>query len=179
MHACASGHKDVIECLLLHGAVVGFTSGNGETALLIAARSNHPDVLEVLFRHGATMAHQHWWTIIWAASCGHANVARVLLENGVDANFRLVIRDAVAMPFSSPYTWDGSTVLFIAVCYQHVDVVAVLMDHGADIYLGGIGRDETVLQYLSSKWSRLSPAEERCLCEISRRRRWWVMWWNP
>jgi len=171
--ACEFGREDVIEYLIAHAAVLDINL-EMEKALTEAARFNHPGVLKILFRQGTKLNHQDWWTILSAASSGHLEVAKLLLSNGVDANFRLVAARHEIPLCARPYV--DRTALYLAVCNQHADMVALLMDSGADIDALNFG--STAIQHLASRWPHLSPAEERCLYELCRRSRWRQMWWK-
>lgn len=171
--ACEFGRKNVIEYLIAHAAVLDINLEE-EKALAEAARFNHPGVLKILFRHGTKLNHQDWWTILLAASSGHLEVAELLLSNGVDPNFRLV--SALHEIPLCARAYVGRTALHLAVSNQHVDMVALLMDSGADIDALNFGK--TAIQHLASRWPHLNPAEERCLYELCRRSRWRQMWWK-
>lgn len=171
--ACEFGRKNVIEYLIAHAAVLDINLEE-EKALAEAARFNHPGVLKILFRHGTKLNHQDWWTILLAASSGHLEVAELLLSSGVDPNFRLVAALHEIPLCARAYV--GRTALHLAVSNQHVDMVALLMDSGADIDALNFGK--TAIQHLASRWPHLNPAEERCLYELCRRSRWRQMWWK-
>jgi ankyrin repeat protein len=173
MRASIFGHEDVVKCLLAHGADPQFT-WNRETALTKAAYFNHPGTLNILLRHGATVDRQHWWTILLAAKEGHIDVARLLIQSGVDVNFRLTTIDKFPW-YVEDYV--GETALYIAVCNQHASLVTLLVDNGADVNAAN-DSGETALQYLDRKWRYLSSAEERCLYELCGRKWWRKMWWK-
>jgi|ERR1700722_5044190 len=166
MHASALGHEDVVECLIVHGADLNLSS-HGETALTQAVRFNCLGALNIIFRHGATVDRQYWWTIILAASEGHVEIARLLLEKGVNANFLLTAANEIPL-YANRYI--GQTATYTAVCNQHPSLVALLMDNGAD--------NEAALEHLTQRWRHLSAAEERCLYELCRRSWWRMMWWK-
>lgn len=174
MRASEFGHEDVVECLIVHGAGLDFIS-EGETAFTKAARFNHPGVMNVMFSLGTKVHHQHWWTLLHAASEGHVDVARLLLDNGVDANFRLTTHDEIP-GFASQYV--GQTAVYLAVGGQHADMVVLLVDSGANIH-GATDYDKGPLQHLALKWPYLSPKEEMCLYELCgrswRRKMWWKL----
>jgi hypothetical protein len=172
MRASASGHEDVVECLLVHGADFKFTL-NGETALTKAAYFNHPRTLNILLRHCGTVDRQHWWTILWAAKRGYSDIARLLIQSGVDVNFRPTTTDEIPLCARYPV---GKTALYIAVYNQHASLVTLLMDNGAVNSVDDSG--ETALQYLDQRWRDFSPAQERCLYELCGRKWWRKMWWK-
>jgi uncharacterized protein len=151
MLASSKGHEDVVKCLLSHGADVDITAGR-VTALTNAAFYNHPGILSILFDHGANFNLWHWWTVIHAASLGHLEVARLLLEHGADPNLPLG---------EGLYRYGRHTAVYQAVFYEHVDLVTLLMENGASAKPG--------LDCLVSSWPHLSASQERCLHELLRR----------
>ena len=173
MYVSKSGYLDIAECLIVHGASWDL-SVNKETPLTKAAHFNNSAVLNLFFRHGAKFDRQHWWTILSAASQGHIQIVRMLLTGGVDINFRLT-----AAPNEIPscaHIYIGRTTVHLAVCNQHPEMVAFLIDNGADINAQNHGT--TPIQHLIPKWPRLSSAEEGCLYELCGRHRWRTIWWN-
>jgi len=174
MYVSESGYLDLAEYLIVHGASLDL-SLNKETPLTKAAYFNNSAVLDLLFRRGAKFDRQHWWTILSAASQGHIQIVRILLlTGGVDVNFRLT-----AAPDEIPSCariYIGRTTVHLAVCNQHPEMVAFLIDNGADINARNLGI--TPIQHLIPKWPHLSSAEERCLYELCGRCQWRTIWWN-
>jgi ankyrin repeat protein len=174
MRACRFGHEEVVEHLIVYGTDVDFSLG-GETAFTCAAHCNHPNVMDLMFRLGTTVDRRHWWTLLSAAGGGHIDVARLLLEHGVDVNFQL---DAYIAGLPS-YMYSNRSAVHMAAYYQHPDMIALLVNYGADVdAVNGYG--ETALQYLISEWPHLSPAGEICLHELCKGNRWrkgrWKLW---
>jgi ankyrin repeat protein len=174
MYVSESGYLDLAECLIVHGASWDLRL-NKETPLTKAAHFNNSAVFDLFFRHGAKIDRQYWWTILSAASQGHIQIVRILLlTGGVDVNFRLT-----AAPDEIPscaHIYIGRTTVHLAVCNQHPEMVAFLIDNGADINAQNHGT--TPIQHLIPKWPHLSSAEERCLYELCGRHRWRTIWWN-
>jgi hypothetical protein len=167
MLACMWGYEDVVQSLLAYDADLDISSGQ-ETALTNAASCNHPGILTVLFRHGATFDRQHWWTILSAASGGYLEVVKLLLEHGADPNFQLDKFDAI--PSRARPHHVCRTAIYLAVFNQHADLIALLMDKGANA--------EPALQSLAPKWRDLCPTEEGYLYELCGRSQSRKLWWK-
>jgi ankyrin repeat protein len=167
MLACVWGHEGVLECLIEHDGAL--TLGTlKHTALTSAAYFNNPNILDILLRRGATFGRREWWTILDAAAKGNLDVARILLENGVDPNFKLTQLDDV--PLTGLEYRYGGTALHLAVAHKHTDMVALLLKHGANY--------ETVLEDLSKRRRHISTSDEKCLYELCGRNWWQKMWWK-
>jgi hypothetical protein len=169
MLASNEGHESVVECLIAYNAALDINSG-GQTALTYAAQSNHPDILIKLFDRGATFDRRHWWTILFAATRGYVDVARILLEHGVDPNFRLTSFDDTIPECDLQYRNTGHTAIILAVSHRHPNLVALLMENGA--------KAKGAIRYLVSKESPLCTRDERCLYELCGRSRRRTTYWK-
>eukprot|EP00938_MAST-03A_sp_MAST-3A-sp1_P000845 g845.t1 len=113
-YAAFLGHVDATNVLLGNGADVRAVDDNIWTALHVAAKKGHADVAKVLIQNGAdvnavqkdkrqlftTQVERDmltlrkccfrtvltWTALHWTAQNGHADVAKVLLQNGADVN---------------------------------------------------------------------------------------------
>ena len=118
--AASSGHKDVAELLLAHGADVNAKNNNGSTPLHFAAALGHKDVAELLLAHGADVNAKNKGgstPLHFAAALGHKDVAELLLAHGADVNAK---------------NNNGWTPLYYAVSGGHKDVAQLLRQHGGD-----------------------------------------------
>jgi hypothetical protein len=175
MYASTSGHLDISEYLLAQGASWDINS-RGETAVTKAASCDHPDILNTLFRHGAFLDSQYWWTLLDAASRGSLEVARILLENGVDANFQLTNQSTRA-PARYLTRYIGQTSVHVATINGHPSLIALLAEHGAN--LGAADRyGHTALDHFIPFWPHLSSVQDRCLHELCGRSWWRATWWK-
>jgi hypothetical protein len=181
MLACRFGHENIVEHLIIAGADVDFTSNGGETAFTCAARFNHPSVMDLMFRLGAKVDSRHWWILISAAAGGRINVARLLLEHGVDVNFQLGPYAGSVPKYTDEYIRQSA--VYMAVLHQHPDMVELLVNYGADVDAlnGRVQSAVSTRQYFISRWSYLSPAEEKCLLALCKGSKWqkrrWKTWW--
>lgn len=122
----AVGDVDKVRALLKRGAKVGATSTAGHTALIIACRGyGAAAVVKELLAHGADV-HAANPTganpLTAAAETGDAEVVRLLLTHGANAN------SSVRIPNST----GVESALMIAAHYGHEACVKLLLAHGAD-----------------------------------------------
>jgi ankyrin repeat protein len=100
-----------------HGTQINAQSVHGETALMLAAINNYMAVAKVLIERGAEVNKPGWTPLHYAATRGHRDMMRLLLEN--DAYI-----DAEAP--------NGSTPLMMAARYAQPAAVKLLLEEGAD-----------------------------------------------
>ncbi|CAM4644910.1 unnamed protein product [Leuciscus chuanchicus] len=147
MVAAQKGFTSLADILVKHGADINKRDNSGKNSLMQACYSGHLDMVKYLRNRGSTWQSRdtvgcsplHWtvdgehlpvdvmdkvslWTPLMRVSAisGNAAVASVLLQAGVDVN----IRDKA-----------GKTPLMVAVLNNHVELVKLLLDSGADLYL--------------------------------------------
>ncbi len=115
------GHRNVVDVLLAHGAVVNAVSRNatGYTALTGAVAGGHTEIVAALLSAGANAAHRYaqgYTPLHEAAASGKLEIARLLLDHGADSNAR---------------TDDGKTPLAMALEKSHSSLAALLRQRGA------------------------------------------------
>ena len=93
---------------------------NGDTALMLAAFSGNLAAANALLAHGAEANQTGWTALHYAASAGHDDIVRLLLD-------RYAYIDA-----ASP---NGTTPLMMAARAGHILTVKLLLDEGADLSL--------------------------------------------
>ena len=138
--AAEGGDADEVCEYLRRGAdVEAQKGGNLRTALMVAAEEGHADVVELLLDNGAEVNRRggnggyggrpnpgrwrdypdsNWPALLYASSRGHADVVRIMLENGADVELG---DDRKRRPL-----WE-------AAFYGHQDVMDLLLDNGADV----------------------------------------------
>ena len=113
----------------------------GNSALDMAIDQGHAEVVRLLLEHWMAMYGADGQdlrgrtTLMYAASAGDLEMARLMLENGAPVNVQTDV---------------GTTALMFAAAFGHIEVVRFLVENGADIHIqNGYG------------YTALSLAEER------------------
>lgn len=119
--AAESGHYEVVQMLLRHGAQTNVLEANyGQTPLHLAALNGHSKVVKILLDNGAIpnlTDEDGWMPIHVGAWTGNDEVVRILLEN-VDVN---------------EAGKDGLTALHCAAAQGHIKVAQLLINKKADV----------------------------------------------
>jgi ankyrin repeat protein len=119
--ACLNGNATLVELLLKAGADVNTVTANNETVLMIAARTGVAAAVKTLLSHradpNAREDHRGQSALMWAATEGHVEVVRALIEAGADVTAR---------------SKQGWTALLFAARDGRMDVVRALLDAGAN-----------------------------------------------
>jgi ankyrin repeat protein len=153
--ACANGNSRVVRKLLDAGADPDRAQWSGETPLMTCANTGAVDGATALLEHGAdvnaTENEEDQTALMWAVAGQHAQVVRVLTENGanVEARSRIVPRpdpyivemslDESIWPTNYPETtrWEkvsgGFTALYFAAQQGDIESERILLEAGADI----------------------------------------------
>jgi ankyrin repeat protein len=123
----AAYHGDVGLALLLleAGADVAAANRNGSTPLWLAASRGDAAIIEALLKGGADANEQlplGRRPLMLAARSGNVAAVRALLDRGAEPNAREDQR--------------GTTALMQAADQGHADVIAVLIEHGAEVAAG-------------------------------------------
>ena len=116
--AARSGFEPTLDALLAAGAKVNNRNPFGDSAIMVAAIGGRLAIVKKLYARGAEINHPGWTPLIYAATGGHADVARYLIDAGANV-------DA-----ASP---NGTTALMMAVREGHAAVVDLLLERGADV----------------------------------------------
>ena len=85
MHACSSGHLELVAQLLEHGAAIDEPDSNGATPLILACISGHLNIVNRLLEHGVAIdqADSNGATpLIHAYESGHLEIVEQLLDSG-------------------------------------------------------------------------------------------------
>ncbi|CAB3222331.1 unnamed protein product [Arctia plantaginis] len=120
--ACAGGHEDLVELLLLRGADIEHRDKKGFTPLILAATAGHEKIVEILLNHGADIEAQSERTkdtpLSLACSGGRYEVVELILSRGANKEHRNV----------SDYT-----PLSLAASGGYVNIIRLLLTHQAEI----------------------------------------------
>ena len=151
--AAANGHEDIVEVLIEKGADVKVKDKNGKTATHFAASAGQTDALMILVSHedmslnedkkGMTPVH-------WASLNGQEECLEILLQNydseldkedgllspvhcAALKNNQSCLEMLIANNFKVNRVFKGKSPLILAVENNCVDVVKVLLEHGANV----------------------------------------------
>lgn len=115
--AVINNRADVAEVLISHGADVNHNSKSMGTPLSVAVRNNRKEIVKLLIDKGAdiNIKLSHGDPILMGASL---DIAQILINNGADINVK---------------NSEGKTPLSIAIDNNNVDMVRLLLNHGAKI----------------------------------------------
>jgi ankyrin repeat protein len=126
VRAARSGHTEITNCLISHGANLDLPIGNltvGHQAMHKAASQGHSDIIKMLLSHGVSINNRPEFegghtVLCQAARDGHLKCVQVLLQNGMGLEARC---------------GDGDTVLMSAARACHVEVMQYLLSVGANV----------------------------------------------
>jgi ankyrin repeat protein len=74
--AARSGFEPTLDALLAAGAKVNIKNPFGDSAIMVAAIGGRLAIVKKLHARGAEINHPGWTPLIYAATGGHADVAR-------------------------------------------------------------------------------------------------------
>lgn len=147
--AAFNGAKDAVELLISRGAQVSAGDNGDDTPLMRAVVGGHADVVRLLLKHKAGVAVGMLHT---AAERGHSEVAKVLIEAGMDVNAKTRYYEFTPLHTAAKHGQEkvagilikgganvnakdeeGMTPLHLAAQYGQKKAVEVLVRHGVDI----------------------------------------------
>ena len=108
---------ELFDFLLQRRARVNTRNRNGESALSIAAYQGRAKYVQRLVEAGAEINFYGWSPLSYAAYNGHTDIVDYLIKRGAEVDGT---------------TENGSTALFFAARFGHIDTVKTLLAHRAD-----------------------------------------------
>jgi ankyrin repeat protein len=115
--AAISGHADLLELLLSHGAATSAVNEQGYSALQCAVESGNTMAVSILVERGYQTDSS---SLHLAVHSGRLEIAQLLTSKGVQVNF---------------VGKDGFTPLMVAAAIGHVAMLEHLLENGADLSL--------------------------------------------
>ena len=132
---------ELVELLLDAGANVEAPNGDGQTALMLAARVGSLDIAKLLVERGADVNAREAWrdqtALMWAVDGNFPELTQFLIEHGADVNVRASANDWGSQITSEPRAQyrpvGGLTALLYAARSGCTRCVRSLLAAGADI----------------------------------------------
>ncbi|CAF1644624.1 unnamed protein product, partial [Didymodactylos carnosus] len=94
--ACMRNHEKIIRFLIQNGANVNVTSDRGSSPFLAICQHNNVELASLLIKHGARYDVEAYNLydgkingLIVAAESGSFDILKLLVENGLDVNYRI------------------------------------------------------------------------------------------
>ena len=117
MVAAKTGNLKLAQFLIDAGAKLNIRNRLGETAIMLASYQGQTEMVKQFYIKGAEINHSGWNPLLYAASGGHVDTIRLLLNAEADMNAT---------------SDNGTTALMMAVRGNHLDAVALLLHNGSD-----------------------------------------------
>ena len=151
MTAARTGNADVVEQLLSKGGDPNVRAARGQTALMWAVAQRHPDVVKALLAHGAEV---HARTDVWTEllktdpdQASHPDYQVRIKQGGHTAlmfaarvgdlaSAKLLVAAGATVNDQAAY---GISATVLAAHSNHENLVAFLLEHGADPNTAGAG----------------------------------------
>ncbi len=153
LFAAEYGHAEATSALLYAGADINAATQDGRTALILASHYGHSNVVQVLLKKGAdvnTKTTAKCTALYFAVVKGHKEIVRMLIDAGIEVNDpenkTTLVRDAVLQGSKeiilllldagadvNAQFEDGHTALIAAVSKLESDLIALLLERGAQI----------------------------------------------
>lgn len=154
-HAAHNGHTPVLSLLLKHNADVSVRTGNGSTALMLAAQKGHIEcvrrLLAVANMEVNVINDDGWTALMYAVHNHHSVILSKLIEHKADVN--ATIKGVSALEFACKNGYDDCVQLLLAVdgiqldasdrannnalmdacTNNHAKCVQLLIDFGVDV----------------------------------------------
>jgi ankyrin repeat protein len=138
-HATRAGNMSMVEKLLSLKFDVNAANKRGQTPLVSAARAGHLGVFTLLLEKSATIdASDPDHMLMYAVDGGNGAIVQKLLSLGVDANGVNRAGTTALMRAVKNRPWDREN--------RYLDVIKVLLNHGAQVNLRGIKVDNATVR---------------------------------
>jgi ankyrin repeat protein len=186
LYASRDGRVESAKILLAAGAELEHTDANGITPLLMAITNNHVDMARYLVGQGANVKAVDWYgrTPLWAAvELRNMDVDSSTFENGVDRVLALELIKALVdkgvdvnartkevppirrqmLHVTGDLSWvdfTGQTPFLRAALAADLDVMRLLLAHGADPKIPAVGGTTALMAAAGVNWVVDQTADE-------------------
>ncbi|KAF0698896.1 hypothetical protein As57867_010456, partial [Aphanomyces stellatus] len=169
LHAAVIENRvDVVRVLLEAGADVNSLNAVGKTSLMVATEKGHVDIVQVLVASGKIDHAAKHAAFDIAAKNGHASIMELLGKEREKKFFEAIerldttgLRDILAtgVPDINKLQ-DGFAPLHMGVAKGNIDIVAILLDHGAAVdVVAGTAKDQNTPLIIACGNGNLSAVE--------------------
>jgi uncharacterized protein len=154
--AATNGNAAIIRKLLDAGVDANSANPGGETALMTASRSGSAEAVKLLLDRGANAnakdAVHAQTALMWAVLENHPDVVKLLIAGGADVNAHTTVSlpkgeyvparaggasgNGIIRQRALPTADGGMTPLLFAIRDGNVEMMQLLLDHGADLAQG-------------------------------------------
>ncbi|KAM6483360.1 ankyrin repeat-containing domain protein [Trichoderma sp. SZMC 28011] len=145
--ATKNGHYAVVEQLLSNGADVDICNKEEQTALHIASARGFVDTVQLLLKHNATLGledKERMTPLHYALENSHREVQLLLLGRILSSPLEHINRKTMGIDKRGK---DGSTLLLLAVKYNHLEAVKYLLKLQVDVNAALTYSEQTPLHY--------------------------------
>ncbi len=137
LEAARNGSVEDCQRLLNNGHSVNSKDETGQTAIMVAAMTNRIDIAKFLIQQDADINKSSvsgLTALHYAALENHDQMAQLLLDNNAKIDAKMHYSSTDGNHGNQPLVWEyiGATPLLIAVESQNIEVLAVLIDAGAN-----------------------------------------------
>jgi uncharacterized protein len=178
LYAARDGRRESAALLLDRGANINQTDANGTTPLMMAIANNHPDLAGLFIERGADIKAVDWYgrTALWAAvearnmdldngtfvnsvdRTPFLGLIQVLINKGADVNARMQESAPIRrhmLPTTGTLAWvdfTGQTPFLAAALAADLDVMRLLLKHGADPQIPTFGGTTALMAAAGVNW---------------------------
>jgi len=135
LQASRTGSAPIVQALLRAGADLKSAPGETETPLMAASYAGSAETVRLLVEAGvdvnATDTYQKQTALMWAATEGHLDVVKALLDAKADPNIKAAVTTLTERKHAD-HPSGGFTALMYAARNGHQDVAKALVAGGAD-----------------------------------------------
>ena len=161
LFAVRHGHVENARLLLDAGADVNQTAPNGQSALVTASFSGQGEVAAFLLERGAdpNAAEAGYTALHTAVSRGDQELVKALVAHGADVNSRITKGSRQKRNinwYALSATLTGATPFWLAAKYAEVDIMRVLVEHGADPLLSPENGTTALMAVAGAGWNTRS-----------------------
>lgn len=178
LYAARDGRIESGTLLLDRGAAIDQPDANGATPLIMAIANNHPEMARMLVDRGADVKAVDWYgrTALWAAvearnmdvdnatfvnsvdRAPYLPLIQLLLARGADVNARMQESAPIRrhmLPITGTLAWvdfTGQTPFLAAALAADLDVMRLLLKHGADPRMPTFGGTTALMAAAGVNW---------------------------